>query len=134
MKPALRLVEILIEIFVQIFIEVLLGPLLELVFRLLALAVGSGMAIVEKRIRWLSVVAGAACGGASLLFFHHSLLSSTTLRIANLLLTPIAAGWMMHALGSGRERRGDEPLPVDRFLCGYLFTLSYLLVRQFAAR
>lgn len=130
--------EILVEILVQIFIEVLLGPLLELLIRALGLLLGSifgsAAAIIEKRIRWISVVAGATCGGASLPFFRHSLLPSTSLRIANLLLTPIAAGWMMHALGAGRERRGDDPLPVDRFLCGYLFTLSYLLVRQLAAR
>lgn len=125
--------EILLEILLQILVEVLLGPLLELLFRAIGLSIGSAFSVFDKQIRWLSLVVGAACGGVSLAFFRHSLLPSTEWKILNLVVTPFLAGWMMHALGQGRERRGDEPLPVDRFLCGYLFTLSYLLVRQFVA-
>lgn len=128
------MLELLFEIVLQVLVEVLLGPLLELLFRALGLLLGSAFTALEKEMRWLSPVVGAACGGLSLAFFPHSLLPSTGWKLANLIFTPLAAGGIMHALGSGRKRRGDEPLSSDHFLCGCLFTLGYLLVRQFAAK
>jgi hypothetical protein len=123
---------VLVEIVAQIFAEVVLGLVMELLVRVAVLLIASVAAVFEKRIRLLSVVTGLICGALSLLFFRAALISETRLQVVNLIVTPILAGWMMHALGAARERRGDDPLPVDRFLSGYLFTLGYLLVRLLA--
>ena len=54
--------------------------------------------------------------------------------IANIVLTPLAAGLAMMAMGRWRARRGDTRLRIDRFGYGYLFTLAMALVRyQFAS-
>ena len=51
----------------------------------------------------------------------------------NMLVTPVAAGWLMSALGAWRERRGQDRIRIDRFAYGYLFALGLGLVRFFFA-
>lgn len=54
-------------------------------------------------------------------------------RLANLVLTPLAVGLCMSAMGAWRSKRGDALLRIDRFSYGYLFALTMALVRfQFA--
>ena len=50
-----------------------------------------------------------------------------------MLVFPVAAGWMMSALGAWRERRGQDRIRIDRFAYGYLFALGLGLVRFFYA-
>ena len=75
---------------------------------------------------------GAMAGGLSLLIFPHNFVPAPW-RIANMLVTPVAAGWMMSALGAWRERRGQSRIRIDRFAYGYLFALGLGLVRFFYA-
>jgi len=72
---------------------------------------------------------GAILGGLSLLVFPHHLTPAGLARIANLVLTPIAVGLCMVAMGAWRARRGDPVLRIDRFSYGYLFALTLALVR-----
>ena len=86
---------------------------------------------------WLAALGyalfGAILGGASLLIFPDHLTPSGTWRLVNLILSPIAAGLLMAALGAWRARRGEAVFRIDRFSYGYLFALSLALVRyQFA--
>ena len=57
-----------------------------------------------------------------------------TMRIVNLVLTPIAVGLLMCAMGAWRARRGDAVLRIDRFAYGYLFALALAVVRFSFAR
>lgn len=83
--------------------------------------------------RWLAALGyallGAAAGGLSLLAFPSHLVSSPGLRIANLIITPIAVGLLMGVMGAWRARRGQPLLRIDRFAYGYLFALFLALVR-----
>ena len=72
---------------------------------------------------------GAAAGGLSLLVFPSHLVTSHGMRIANLIITPIAVGLLMCAMGAWRARRGEQLLRIDRFAYGYLFAVSLALVR-----
>ncbi len=48
----------------------------------------------------------------------------------SLLLSPIAAGWIMKALGDWRRSRGHEPTVLATFWGGALFAFSMALVRR----
>ena len=72
---------------------------------------------------------GTVVGALSLLVFPDYLVASKNLRVANAALSPIVAGLCMAALGAWRARRGQAVLRIDKFAYGYLFALSFGLVR-----
>jgi hypothetical protein len=82
---------------------------------------------------WLAVIGygvfGAIAGGLSLIFFPTYLTSTKAWRIANLVITPIAVGLCMAALGAWRTKRGQLVFRIDRFSYGYLFALSLAVIR-----
>jgi hypothetical protein len=87
---------------------------------------------------WLAslgyAIFGAIFGGLSLLVLPHHLTPAGALRITNLVLTPIAVGGLMSAMGAWRARRGETTFRIDRFSYGFLFALVFALVRfEFAA-
>jgi hypothetical protein len=118
------------------FIFELIGEfLLQIVFE--ALAEVGLRSLVEPFRRppnpWLAAfgyaLLGAAAGGLSLVAFPAHLVTSHGLRIANLIITPIAVGLLMGVMGAWRARRGEQLLRIDRFACGYLFAVCLALVR-----
>ena len=76
---------------------------------------------------WL--VAGAAIGGGTLLLFPHSFIHSPTLRLVNLVLTPLMLGAIMALIGRRRLANGQELVPLDRFSNAALFALGMGIVR-----
>ena len=118
--------------------EFLLELIVEFAIQLVAeLLVELGLQSVKEPFRrrpnpWLAALGyallGGFAGGLSLLVFSQHLVSEP-IRAVNLLLTPIAAGAAMMAMGRWRTRRGDTRLRIDRFGYGYLFALAMALVR-----
>lgn len=77
---------------------------------------------------------GAVFGGLSLLLMGHHLTPDGPLRLVNLVLTPVAVGGLMVAMGAWRARKGEPLLRINHFFYGYLFALCFALVRYaFAA-
>ena len=76
---------------------------------------------------------GAVAGGISLLIFPMHLVS-IGFRVANLVVTPIAVGLLMCAIGIWRLRRDQPVLRIDRFAYGYIFALSLALIRFWFAK
>jgi hypothetical protein len=74
------------------------------------------------------LIYGAVAGGLSLLLPKMFAVPSP-LRLANLIITPIACGYVMALVGRFRERRGDQPIRLDTFAYGYLFAVSMAAVR-----
>ena len=77
---------------------------------------------------------GLILGLLSLLAFPEYLVHSGSLRIANLIITPMAVGTCMAALGAWRVRRGDNTFRIDKFAYGYLFALSIAVIRFWWAK
>lgn len=75
---------------------------------------------------------GTIAGILSLQLFPQ-LLVSTTVRITNLVITPLLVGLLMSVMGRIRRRRGGTVLRINRFIFGYLFALSFALIRYFYA-
>lgn len=78
------------------------------------------------------VLLGALVGGLSLLLFP-SLLLAKGFAVANLLVTPVLAGFAMCLVGRWRTRRGDAKLRIDTFGYSYVFALAVALTRFVAA-
>lgn len=124
------MLEILFEIFGEFFFQVLLQALTE-----------AGLHAWAKPLRkpanpYLAALGytlfGAMAGGLSLMVFAHNFVPAPW-RMANMLVMPVASGWLMSALGAWRERRGQDRIRIDRFAYGYLFALGLGLVRFFFA-
>ncbi len=123
--------EFLLELLGEMLIQIVVEFLVEL-----------GIHSIGEPLRkppnpWLAAIGyalfGAIVGGLSLLAFPHNLMPEAW-RVANIVLTPLAAGLAMMAMGRWRARRGDTRLRIDRFGYGYLFALAMALVRyQFAS-
>ena len=86
---------------------------------------------------WLAALGYAAFGaifGILSLFVFHTNLVPNPWRVVNLVVTPIAVGGIMVAMGALRSRRGEPVLRIDRFAYGYLFALSLALIRFYFAK
>lgn len=77
---------------------------------------------------WLATIGyaifGALAGGVSLVFFPALFIEIETLQVANLLITPVAAGIIMGMLGAWRRRRGEDLVRLDKFSYAFLFALA----------
>jgi hypothetical protein len=80
------------------------------------------------------VLLGAILALVSLWPFPHSFVAHSWLRVTNLIVTPCAAGWAMVEWGRWRLRRNQPTIMLHRFWYGYLFALSFALVRFFVSR
>jgi hypothetical protein len=73
-------------------------------------------------------VFGAVCGGISLIFAPDAIIPDSTLRIANLFVAPVVAGWLSYVvaryLWSGRGEEAGE-----HFWRGFWFAMFFGLVR-----
>ena len=79
------------------------------------------------------VLFGLVAGALSLWLFPDYLIRSTAGRIAYLALGPVAAGAAVAAIGLWRSKRGVPRYGIDRFAYGYLFALSFALLRHVVA-
>jgi hypothetical protein len=124
------MLEIIFEVVGEFVLQVLGEALVELGFHSL------GEPFRRPPNPWLAsfgyTLFGAIFGGLSLLAFPNNLVPDS-FRIANLVLTPLAVGGVMAAMGAWRERRGEPVLRIDKFAYGYLFALSLAIVRFFFA-
>lgn len=125
------MLELLFEFVGEFLLQVLVEALLEIGLHSLA------EPFQRPPNPWLAALGyalfGVAVGGLSLWVFPAHLTPPGAARIANLVLTPIALGGCMAALGAWRAKRGEPLLRIDKFSYGYLFALSFALVRfQFA--
>ena len=75
------------------------------------------------------VIFGAIAGGISVWALPDLYLEAQWLRIVNLVVTPIAAGGIMAAVGAWRRRREKEVIRLESFAYGYFFALAMALVR-----
>ena len=125
-----ELIALALEFLLQLFGELLFG---------LSLQCFGPRGPQSKTERWtlaivLSLIGGGSVGLVSLLVFPRAFLHESSLRIANLVASPIAVGATMAALGRYRrsERRG--PFRIDSFWIAFSFALAMTAVRFAAAR
>jgi len=125
------MLEFLFEMVGEFLLQAILEGLVELGFHSLA------EPFRKPPNPWLAAVGyalfGAMAGGISLLLFPDHLVRGH-LRVANLVVTPIAVGLLMCVMGIWRSRRDQPVLRIDRFAYGYVFALLLALVRFWFAK
>jgi len=129
----LALGQLLCELLLQILCEVLAELGVETVKEAVRGARPTSAREGEKPRPWLAaigyVLLGAIFGAISLWPFPHGFATHLWLRIANLIVTPCIAGWVMIELGRWRQRREQPPILLHQFRYGYLFALAFAAVR-----
>ena len=87
----------------------------------------------EKCLAWFIIGCGLAA--ISMLFLKRTWISHPALRIANLVVAPIASAFISEAIARWRNRRNDFIEPRDHFWKAFWFTLGIVTVRiAFAVR
>ncbi len=120
------LVEILTEFVLQIVFQILLDIGLH--------ALKEGVYPTNPILSTIGTVPwGTIAGAISLWPFPHLFITHTVYRMANIVVTPLAAGLAMMLLGKFQQKRGRIPLWLDHFGHGALFALAMSLTRYFFA-
>ena len=119
--------EILFEIIFQFFGELLFQLLAELGFRSLAAPFQKSRNPVSSAFG--SVIWGGILGGISLLVFRNAMLETGTLKLLNLIITPVCAGAMMVMMERWLAARGRKPSSFAQFQNAYLFAFAFALIR-----
>ena len=118
------ILQFIFEIFAQAIFEVLA----ELGIRCLAEPLQRNKPVVPFLAATGYLMYGTIAGAISLLI-PKMFVVSVALRNANLVVTPVACGFLMAWLGRFRRKRGDETIRLDTFMYGYLFALAMASVR-----
>jgi hypothetical protein len=122
-------VEELLSVLFEVFFEWIVQLLFELGFRLLAEAFRKGPDRHPGAAFLGYMMLGSAAGGLSVWVFPRSFIRRESLRMLNVLATPLLAGLVMSALGAYERKAGKRPLRLDSFTYGFAFALAMALVR-----
>lgn len=130
----LAIIETIVEVVAEILIELVVQVVAEL---LVELGVRGAAKLGTREAKPLVAalgyaLLGAALGGASLWVWPQALLDDS-LRLAQLIVSPLLAGAMMAGIGVLVRRRGLASVRIESFFYGWLLAFSLSLVRFLAA-
>lgn len=118
-------VKVLGELFLQVFGE--------LIVELIGRSLHEPFRRPKPRHPFLALIGyglfGAIIGAISLWALPSPIISTHWLRVVNLIVTPVVAGFLMERLGAWRERNHPTRERLNRFAYGYVFALSMAVVR-----
>ena len=77
----------------------------------------------------LVVLLGIASGACSVLIFPHPLVHPSKIHGISLIVGPVLAGFAMSRLGRYLRRQGEETIPTESFLFGFMFAFAMAVVR-----
>jgi len=83
--------------------------------------------IAGKCFIWFLVGGGLAC--LSMFFLKHTWISHPTLRIANLVVAPLASAFISQAIARRRTRNNPFIIPRNHFWQAFWFTLGIVIIR-----
>jgi hypothetical protein len=78
---------------------------------------------------WLYLFAGGALGGLSLLILPHHLITSSAIRVANLMIAPILIGTLAWCIAAWLKSQKIARLPWNQFWAAFCFVLAFDAVR-----
>lgn len=120
--------EILIAL-IQFFIELTLNVFIQLPFDLPS----KYRTTPEPKTVWPYCfgwfVFACILSALSLFVFKHTFISSSTLRVLNLFLTPIVSGFISYFIAKRRSEANDYILPRNHFWQAFWFTLGFVMIR-----
>lgn len=120
------MIEFAIQILGELFVQTIGHALVELGFHSLAEPLRRSPSPLLSAIGFITF--GAICGGLSLIAFSLHFMSPPW-RILNLIVTPLVVGGMMSLMGNWRASQGGNLIRFNQFVYGYLFALSFAMIR-----
>jgi hypothetical protein len=119
-------------------IFVFLGELLvQLVLNVAWYATGFGSlrpGAPRPAVNFALLLLGGGLGALSLLVFRFTIVPGPALRVAHLVLAPIACAFLIRALAKWRANENPNVVPREQFWGAFWFTLGWVLVRFTYAR
>lgn len=90
----------------------------------------------SKKVRFLFgyIGLGMLFGELSIYVSPHPILTTKYLRITNMIITPILAGYLLSMLSRFRSKESVWLLQKTDFIYGYLFALSFEIFRHYFAK
>ena len=125
--------ELLFELISEVLAEVVLQIVAEGLFELGFYSLSEALNRKQRRNPILASIGyllwGGIIGVVTVIIFPTLMIKNATLRILNIIISPIMAGLAMSAVGSWRKRMGQDLLRIDSFLYGALFAFGLAIVR-----
>ena len=119
--------EVLFQILGELLFQIVVQLLVELGFHSLGNSISRrpspGLATIGY-ILW-----GLIAGGLSLWAFPYSIIEDSTLRLLNLIVTPVTLGCLLTLIGRFRVRKGQELVRLDQFGYAFVFAFAMAFVR-----
>ena len=125
------LIELLLELFGGIIFEALAEGISRF-FRATVQPNADGSVHIPRAI--LCQLGGVVAGLISLIFASHHIISSSPMRLVNLVVTPLLMALALVGWGRFLQKHDKEKVPLNRFVCAYGFALCYMLTRFAFAR
>ena len=119
-----QLFELFLEIIFQLVAEIVIA-IVEHLFGKKARTYTPNL--VVKRVSYL--FGGAVIGWISLFIFPHHFINNTPLRVASLVISPLATGLLMGLFGKWRRSYDKLTVDMETFTYGFLLAFSIALIR-----
>ena len=125
--------ELIFELIFEVLAEVVLQIVAEGLFELGLYSLSEALNRKRRRNPILASIGyllwGGIIGVVTVFIFPTLMIKNATLRILNLIISPVMAGLAMSAICSWRKRKGQDLLRIDSFLYGALFAFGLAIVR-----
>jgi len=129
--------EIIFEAIFFFLLELVGQVFFELFAELGLRSIGNALGFSKPKNRYLSflgyIIIASLGAMVSILIFKEHFIKNEAMRIANLILTPIVLGIIMKYRGKKLELNNVSSIRLDSFWYGYVFALTFALVRFFYA-
>jgi hypothetical protein len=125
--------EIIFELIFEVLAELVLQIVAEALFELGFYSLAEALDRKRRRNPLLASIGyllwGGIIGVITVFIFPVLMIKNPTVRILNLIISPLIAGLAMSAIGSWRRRKGQDLLRIDSFFYGALFAFGLAIVR-----
>ena len=125
--------EILLQFIIEIFGQVIFEILAELGIRSISNALGFEKPKNPFLAAFGYIILASISAGISLYFFSIHYVKRSELRLINLIISPLLVGGLMGVRGRFLVKKQKEPIRIDSFFYGYLFAITFALIRFFFA-
>ena len=126
--------EIIFEIIFNFLIEMVAQIFIELTAEMGIRKIGDAFDLSKPKNPIFSlmgyIILAVCCAFISLHFFKDHFIKNESLRLLNLVITPILVGMIMNLRGKVLMKRNQNTIRLDSFWYGFSFALTFGLIRH----
>ncbi len=130
--------EFIFELLTQFFVEIFAQMFFEILAEIGIKSFANSFRFEKSRNPILSVIGymllASMGAGLSLWIFPSHLITNLSFRIMNLIFTPILIGFVMSRRGKSLRSKEKQAIRLDTFAYGYIFALTFAVIRFWFAK